>query len=327
MRRYTIFLAAAALLAAASCGKGGLSTEIDEITMDRPEIWSFPGEKIQLNISWSPEDAAAPEVSWSSSDNEVATVDGNGLVSIAAYGETTIYARSGALFTECRLHSAEVSEGMFYNSDGSFSENYDADKAVAVVFHVGQHENDRSDYSGSGIGSERCHGYAVALSDAIDEFCSWGPYTVLGCYPVDEHGDPTDNFTGNTSDTDWSGYLYTAMIRNAGAAEEGMWIDDRFKGYPAGYHAVSYGQKVAAPEYSSGWFMPAGSQLWELYQKSDAIFAKCPEAALVENSGYWSSSEYFYIPSEGVNFLNLQYGRIEGLDKRGGNLVRDIIAF
>lgn len=326
MKRFTIFLAAASLLAAAvSCGKGG--TPVERITVDRPEIWSFPGKTVQLGVSCSPEEADVSGLEWSSSDETVATVDGNGLVSILDYGETTIYVRAGAVFAECRLHSMEVREGMFYNSDGSFGEDYDADKAVAVVFHIGQHENDRSDYSGSGIGSGRCHGYAVALSDAIDMYCTWGPYTELGCYPVDEHGDPVDNFAGNTSDTDWSGYLYTAIIRNAGAAEEGMWVDDRFEGYPAGYYAVSYEQKVAAPEFSSGWFLPAGSQLWELYQKSDALFADCPEAALVEDSGYWSSSEYFYIPSEGVNFLNLQYGRIEGLDKSGGNLVRTVIAF
>lgn len=86
-------------------------------------------------------------------------------------------------------------------------------ECIGVVFQVGQHANDRSDYSQTGIGEAACHGYVVALQDASEELCLWGVYGYeIGLYPVDDSGNKIDNFTNNGGDTDWSGYLYTEKI-------------------------------------------------------------------------------------------------------------------
>ena len=64
--------------------------------------------------------------------------------------------------------------GDYFYSDGTFSTEREASKTcIGIVFYVGQHENDGSDYSATGIGQAKCHGYAVAVQDAASN-CIWG---------------------------------------------------------------------------------------------------------------------------------------------------------
>ena len=52
---------------------------------------------------------------------------------------------------------------------------------IAIVFHAGHHANDGSDYSATGIGQQKCHGYAVALQNATSNDCRWGDYGEWRC--------------------------------------------------------------------------------------------------------------------------------------------------
>ncbi len=52
------------------------------------------GETVQLSAAVSPENATYPDVTWTVSAPEIATVDESGLVCAAAPGEVTVYARS-----------------------------------------------------------------------------------------------------------------------------------------------------------------------------------------------------------------------------------------
>ena len=297
---------------------------MENIELSRVSAYAFVGDEIHLEAILTPANAT-DKVKWSSSDETVASVDSTGTVMTHAEGSASIYAIAGSVYAQCDITSVTVNAGQYYCNDGTLSDEYDAEKAIALVFYSGHHPNDLSDYSNTGIGHEKCHGYAVALHDAVDQWVVWGPYEILGCYPKDENGNALDNFTGNTSDTDWSGYLYTTMIKDAAGKYEGLWTGG-MDGYAACYYAVNYEQSVPAPATSSGWFLPAGSQLWSIYEHIDLLY-RVEEHQFVENDWYWSSSEFWEIPERGVNFLNLQTSSIEGLDKTGGNLVRSVIAF
>lgn len=60
---------------------------------------------------------------------------------------------------------------------------------IGIVFYVGQHDTDTSDYTSTGIGQAQCHGYAVAIKDATSGYRMWGVKgTELGCCPTDTYG-------------------------------------------------------------------------------------------------------------------------------------------
>ena len=135
-----------------------------------------------------------------------------------------------------------------------------ASQVVGIVFYAGHHENDASDYSATGIGSEKCHGYAVALTDATNDYCQWGVYeTELGCCPMDG-GNKQDNYS--TPEIDWSGYAWTQKIITAAGGKGNLNATEQ-SGYPATYYAVvDYeNNKAQAPANSSGWFLPSIGQM------------------------------------------------------------------
>lgn len=286
------------------------------------------GYNIKLKAVIAPENADERHVTWESENEGVCTVDSDGTVSAIAVGSTDIVARLGDLEATCRINVIlpEANVGDFYYSDGTWSKEMDSQKeCIGIIFYVGQHENDNSNYSGTGIGKTRCNGYVVALQDVVDNYCQWGPTgKELGCFPVDSEGDPIDNYSDNSGDTDWSGYMYTGLIKAEAEATGGL-NPDAVTGYPAVSLALSYEDKVASPENSSGWFLPAISQLWCVYENSD----------MLENAGaglkvdwYWSSSEDYWGPSQGALGLNVGSNNIRyNMKNTNTNLVRPVLAF
>lgn len=172
---------------------------------------------------------------------------------------------------------------------------------------MGQHANDRSDYSQTGIGEAACHGYVVALQDASEELCLWGVYGYeIGLYPVDDSGNKIDNFTNNGGDTDWSGYLYTEKI-TLEAERNGGFTHDTQEGYPVGYYTRQFAQTVPAPANSSGWFIPAVSQLCTVYGLREQLNAREGMTRL-RNRWYWSSSECYALADGSINCLDVSTG-------------------
>ena len=70
---------------------------VSSISLDKPSLEMKSGEAYQLTATISPSNASAKDVHWASSDESVATVDINGLVTAVAPGTVTItaYASSG----------------------------------------------------------------------------------------------------------------------------------------------------------------------------------------------------------------------------------------
>ena len=82
------------------------------------ERQQWVGEDLQLGVEVLPEDASSL-VDWSSSNQEVATVDATGLVSFLSEGEVTITAKSKDTPTVLDEATFTVSEGVFYSNQGS----------------------------------------------------------------------------------------------------------------------------------------------------------------------------------------------------------------
>ena len=207
--------------------------------------------------------------------------------------------------------------GDFYFSDGTFADKNtelteeQAEACIGIVFHKGPHDKDGSDYSNSGIGQTKCHGYVVALTDV--GYLSWS-------YNLYETG-------VSTSETNWNGY-----------ANQKKLVDRGIDNYPAAKGCKEYGcgndNRFAAPTGSSGWFLPSCGQLSYLHSNSDLLSTqmnKCCEKLQDDNIAwfktdwyYWSSSEYDPYFSWRVDFHD---GYVNPGDKSFTNNVRAVLAF
>lgn len=299
---------------------------VTEVTMDKDMLTLVIGDGLQLTADAFPEDATDRSIEWESSNADVVSVDQDGNVVATGEGSAVVYAVSGTAYASCNiLVNQQPEKGFFYYSDGTYSKEFNTGKdCIGVIYYVGQHPNDRSDYSDSGIGMPKCHGYVVAKEDA-DGQCQWGLKTeALGLYPTDDSGAPIDNLSGNSGDTDWSGYKYTRTIRDFAEAND-QFTEETLKGYAACYHAVNY--HLAAPEHSSGWFLPAISQLYAIYQSRDLLGSLHVNASLIADNWYWSSSEYYEIPDEVAMYYSGESKNVEGRSKSSGLFIRPVVAF
>lgn len=227
--------------------------------------------------------------------------------------------------------------GDYYYADGSYSSTLDDEKEViGLVFHVGRHANDHSDYSATGIWESNYHGYAMALTDVYKDKVRWlgGNYAsseyrrYIGTESVDD-----DNFAQGA----WSGYSDTQMLKalvdKENAAPRTV--------FPAAEYCLTYGEDntaYRAPKASSDWFMPSISQLWQIYDNREKLSAnlrklqkdsKYAAAAWLAANYYWSSSEYG--PGVGSVVRGIQfseYGGLVALLKNNNTaFVRPVLAF
>lgn len=162
--------------------------------------------------------------------------------------------------------------GDYYYSDGTCSTNYDASKnVIGIVFYVGHHPKDGSDYSNSGIGEKECHGYVMALSAANRWSVAWYDFNDS---PVEISGISTD--TG-----DWNGYAnQKAIERFVSQYQSAISLSN----FPAAYKCSIYGtdksdlySQFQAPENSSGWFLPSVGQFLGFHA------ANCENGNLLNN--------------------------------------------
>lgn len=226
-----------------------------------------------------------------------------------------------------------LQSGDYFCKDGSGSwyiipgaEN-PGSKCIGIVFHVGQDESDESDYSGTGIGEAKCHGYVVALTEATSGYCMWGVYgTELGCYPTDGGGNKLNNYSN--PDIDWNGYAWTQKIITAAGGKDKLNASDQ-AGYPATYYAVvAYENKCPAPTNSSGWFLPSIGQMWNIYQNRSSLFNGKAVVTSLKSDWYWSSSEYYHDPAYYALYVRVYYGDVDYSSKRyRGSFVRPVLAF
>lgn len=329
MKKLLWFIFAATV--AVACDKDNDPSNVSDITLSDTEITLVKGERYTLSAVVSTLDGSDCNVTWATSDGSIVTVDAEGNLTAGETGNAKIYALAESRQAVCNVTvtlPAPANVGDFYYSDGTYSAAWNPKKTcIGIVFRVEQHVNDRSDYSDTGIREEKCHGYVVALQDASADLCMWGVYGYeIGLYPVDDNGNKIDNFSNNGADSDWSGYLYSQKIALE-AERNGGFTPDTQEGYPVGYYTRLFAREIPAPSNSSGWFIPAVSQLYTIYQMSGQLNDKECMTRL-RNRWYWSSSECYALADGSINCLNVSTGLVGYRGKFDViGLIRPILAF
>lgn len=81
---------------------------VTSVKISGPDAAFIGGENVQFTATVTPDNATHPEVTWDSSDKEVATIDQSGNVTIVAAGTTTITATAGGIIAEHTLVIGEA---------------------------------------------------------------------------------------------------------------------------------------------------------------------------------------------------------------------------
>ena len=250
---------------------------------------------------------------------------------------------------------ADVQAGDFYFSDGTFADKdaelteRQANYCVGIVFYKGQHDNDGSDYSDSGIGQQKCNGYVVALTDvhngSSDQLC-WEKG------PANEDNIRVDV---SSSSTDWNGYYNLQKIHEfvTSKSSDGW----EMKHFPAALACETYGNRTLdrdgnsttayewqkqfiAPENTSGWFHPSCGQLIYLKESSEIITPQIQKVAdktsNMEAHDYmkwFNGSIYYWSSTESSSLSDYAWATpfFNNISRSGpkntNNYVRAILAF
>ena len=81
---------------------------VTSVKISGPDAAFIGGESVQFTATVTPDNATHPEVTWDSSNKEVATIDQSGNVTIVAAGTTTITATAGGIIAEHTLVIGET---------------------------------------------------------------------------------------------------------------------------------------------------------------------------------------------------------------------------
>ncbi len=82
--------------------------DVESVSLNLSDKELRLGESFTLKATVAPKDATYPEVTWSSSDESVATVDENGGVQSVGLGTCAINAESGGKYTKCSINVVKV---------------------------------------------------------------------------------------------------------------------------------------------------------------------------------------------------------------------------
>ena len=89
------------------------------VKLNKTEATRYPGGILQLYATVTPANAANRNVTWSSSDESVATVDDYGYITVLAEGEAIITATTmdGGLTAQCKLTVNPIPDGAVFSAD------------------------------------------------------------------------------------------------------------------------------------------------------------------------------------------------------------------
>lgn len=146
-------------------------------------------------------------------------------------------------------------EGDYYFSDGTWGSSLEEGKTcLGIVYKVGKHDNDNSDYlayrtDAKDIESYDVVGYVVALEDASSTYMNWCQTSkTLGLTAVKE--EQAKNL--------YDGYAcYNTALHHAD-------YKDNFYAINA---IVNYQPNIATPSSCSGWYLPAAGQLLDIFSR------------------------------------------------------------
>ena len=110
----------------AACGEAKATCAVtvkpvlaESVTLDRTEISATEGTTVQLTATVTPDNVTDKTVTWTSSDESVATVDATGLVSVLKPGEATITASCGEAKATCLVKAVSGIAGILTDDAAS----------------------------------------------------------------------------------------------------------------------------------------------------------------------------------------------------------------
>lgn len=244
---------------------------VESVTLDPTEASLNVGETYQLIATVQPENATDKTVEWTSSDNEVATVSEDGLVTAVAEGNATITAACSGYEATCDITvtsnggdepdpepTTPPAVGDLYYSDGTWSTELNTGKTViGVVFWIGDPaKNDpilKADHP------EATNGLVMSLVNQNGPWQSnYDAYGALVNQWVQDNLSGYQNIVGGFGYDPEDNLNYMLGYQNTKAI---MAFNDAAgnENYPV--EAVSgitpFNETVPAPESTSGWYLPS----------------------------------------------------------------------
>lgn len=266
---------------------GGDTTEVEEpveiesISVEPTSAEMLIGDNLTLTVTVLPENAEVENISYTSDDTSIATVDENGTVTATGSGRTFIFVESANVKDTCVVQvyggnkfPSQATVGDFYLSDGSLLDV--STDAATVASHDVIGIVYSTDTTRMGAAEKQAlidkgiepHGSVMATKHVGDITYSnmWFYDAATQGWDRDEReiGIPyayvVDDYYASyeLSDADIEGYLYTKLIREKRADdfENGM--------YPIFRDAVAFNETVPAPGTSTGWYLPATGQWFDI---------------------------------------------------------------
>lgn len=266
---------------------GGDTTEVEEpveiesISVEPTSAEMLIGDNLTLTVTVLPENAEIENISYTSDDTSIATVDENGTVTATGSGRTSIFVESANVKDTCVVQvyggnkfPSQATVGDFYLSDGSLLDV--STDAATVASHDVIGIVYSTDTTRMGAAEKQAlidkgiepHGSVMATKHVGDITYSnmWFYDAATQGWDRDEReiGIPyayvVDDYYASyeLSDADIEGYLYTKLIREKRADdfENGM--------YPIFRDAVAFNETVPAPGTSTGWYLPATGQWFDI---------------------------------------------------------------
>lgn len=313
----TAISAGAATVTASAKGKEGhcqitvTGKPVESITLNETELELTVGEKAVLTASITPEDAEYGDITWSSSDESVTSVDAQGTVTAVSAGKAKITASAGDKEAYCNVtvtgQTSGPKTGDILYSDGSWSTSLDAGKTpIGVIFWTGDATADDPELKKDFPECNR--GLAVALSQKITPWqYNWDIYGSMVNDWVEANTSYIPVYTKPSEEyfNKCIGYNNTKALSEFNAETgNSEWPVEAVQ-------VVSeYNSSTAAPEGTSGWYLPSPKELsllcsgeidgsiWDIVEDTDMkvkineVLSGIDGAEKLFDSGYWSSTEY-----------------------------------
>ena len=247
-----------------SCTVNVVGVPVESVTIDQVELYMTEGDVYTLRATVLPESADNKSVTWTSSNEDIATVNGSGTVTANKPGDCVIYAKAGNVVAECTvsIDKRPLAIGDYYYADGTWSAQLDAGRTpIGVVFYVG--DVTAFDPALKNEHPNCTHGLVVSLNEDPDG-SSWqlnyesygaevGMWTSIYApqYECVTTGyELTDNLNRPI------GYNNTKAMELFNADEDNA----EWQVEPINF-VVDYRTQVPAPEASSDWYLPSAKEL------------------------------------------------------------------
>lgn len=244
-----------------TCNVTVLPAVAEQVFIEMEEAELEIGQTLQIVGYVLPDEVEDKTLEWTSSAPEVASVDETGLVTALSEGESVIKASSGDVYDEVKVTVIKPVPkiGDFFYFDGTFSTELDESKeAIGLVFWVGDPAKD--DEALRREHPECVNGLVVAFEDAAKETAWQSWYTDYG-KTVGEWIEQNTDYASITTSEGINQPLNKMVGYNNTQGMKAFNADDEHFYYSLDIVDALSSWTVAAPENTSGWYIPSAKEL------------------------------------------------------------------